>query len=73
MFGSKQHKRERLEQITQLVEQQPDHLTPSDLAKALRVARSTISYDLVALEDNGVLLAEDERARLSLFRRILRK
>ncbi|HZQ09241.1 MAG TPA: HTH domain-containing protein [Anaerolineae bacterium] len=73
MFGSKQKKQARLEQIAALVVQQPDALTPNDLAKTLRVARSTISYDLVTLEDKGVLLAEDERARLSLFRRIFGK
>jgi len=73
MFGSKQNKQARLEQIAALVVQQPDALTPDDLAKTLCVARSTISQDLVRLEDNGVLLAEDERARLSLFRQILGK
>ncbi len=73
MFGTKQGKAQRLELIATLVEQQPDGLTPRDLAKELGVARSTISDDLVALENNGVLLAEDNRARLSLFDRIFGK
>lgn len=73
MFGSKKNRQQRLEQITALVAQEPDALTLRDLAKTLRVARSTISHDLVSLEDKGVLLAEDERARLSLFRRIFGK
>lgn len=73
MFGSKKNKYERLETIAALVERQPNAMTEKDLAHALRVARTTISKDLVALEDYGVLLAEDERARLSLFRRILGK
>ncbi len=73
MFGSKKNKRERLEKIAMLVQTQPERMTPKDLAKQLRVARTTISKDLVTLEDNGILLAEDERARLSLFRRIFGK
>ncbi len=73
MFGTKQGKAERLERIATLVEQQPECLTAMDLAGQLGVARSTISDDLAALEDNGVLLAEDDRARLSLVQRIFGK
>ncbi len=70
MFGTKQGKAERLEHLATLVEQQPEQLTPKDLAKQLGVARTTIEDDLATLEGNGVLLAEDHRARLSLFQRI---
>lgn len=73
MFGSKKNKQQRLEQIATLVVQQPEALTPKDLAQTLCVARSTISHDLATLEDKGVLLAEDDRARLSLFHRIFAK
>lgn len=73
MFGSKKNKRRRLEQIATMLKEQPEHLTPRDLAKTLGVARTTVSKDLASLEDNGVLLAEDDRARLSLFRRIFGK
>jgi len=73
MFGSKKAKQARLKKIAGLVETQPHTLTEKELARALRVARTTISKDLAALEENGVLLAEADRARLSLFRRIFGK
>lgn len=70
MFGTKQNKAQRLEKLAALVEQHPERLTPKDLAELLQTARSTVTRDLTALEARGVLLAEDKRARLSLFRRI---
>ncbi len=73
MFGSKKSKHTRLEKIAALVATQPEVMTEKELARTLRVARKTISKDLVSLEDHGVLLAEDDRARLSLFRRIFGK
>lgn len=73
MFGSKKNKQARLRKIAGMVETQPHIFTEKELAQMLCVARKTISKDLVALEDNGVLLAEDDRARLSLFRRLFAK
>jgi len=73
MFGSKKEKEARLTKLMELVEQNPEQFTPKDLARLAQTARSTITRDLAALEERGVLLAEDERARLSLFRRIFRK
>ncbi len=39
----------------------------ADLARLLQLERSTVLRRLPALEDAGILLAEDERGRLSLF------
>ncbi len=73
MFGSKQGKVQRLEQIVQLLEQNPAGLSQSEIARLLQAERSTVSRDLVALEQRGVLLAEDSRARVSLFGRLFKK
>jgi CRISPR-associated endonuclease/helicase Cas3 len=67
MFGSKQDKQERLEQIVQVLERHPGGLTQSEIARRIRVERSTVHRDLAALEKRGVLLAEDHRGRISLF------
>ena len=68
MYGSKDEKQQRLEKIADLVAQRPEGLTQADLAKAVNVQRSTILRDLAVLEELGVLLAEDESGRLTLFR-----
>lgn len=68
MFGNKRRKRERLERMAQLVEREKG-ITQAELARRLDVHRSTVGKDLVTLEERGVLLAEDERGRLSLFQR----
>lgn len=70
MFGTKRSKEKRLFEIATLVEEYPDRFTPQDLARLTQTHRSTISRDLAQLEERGVLLSEDERARLALFRRI---
>ena len=67
MFGSKQDKLERLERMTELLEQQP--LSPAQLADRLNVPRSTVMRDLPVLEDRGILLEEAEDGKLSIFRR----
>jgi DeoR/GlpR family transcriptional regulator of sugar metabolism len=66
MFGSKQGKEERLERIATLLEQ--EELTPAQIARKIGVHRSTISEDLVDLENRGEYLQEDE-GKLSIFRR----
>lgn len=68
MFGSKKGKRERLEQLVGLLQEHPAGLPQSEIAKQLCVQRSTVHRDLMALEKRGVLLAEDPRGRISLFR-----
>jgi|GEM_PF-576099 DNA-binding IclR family transcriptional regulator len=70
MFGSKKGKQQRLEQMVGLLQNHPAGLAPTELAQKLGVPRSTVHRDLVALEKRGVLLAEDPRGRLSLFRRL---
>lgn len=73
MFGSKQGKQQRLERMVDLLQNHPTGLLPSEIARELRVPRSTIHRDLVALEKRGVLLAEDPRGRISLFKRLFGK
>ena len=68
MFGNKQAKRARLERMADAVGQQPG-ISQSELARQLGVPRSTVKRDLPTLEQAGILLSEDERGRLALFRR----
>jgi DNA-binding IclR family transcriptional regulator len=68
MFGSKKGKQERLDRLVDLLQGHPGGLSQSEMARQLRVPRSTVHRDLVALEKRGVLLAEDPRGRISLFR-----
>ncbi|MSP12928.1 MAG: HTH domain-containing protein [Chloroflexi bacterium] len=59
---------QRLAQITRLLQQHAEGLTQSQIAQELGLHRSTVMRDLPALEESGILLAEDERGRLKLFR-----
>lgn len=68
MFGSKQQKQNRLKSLASEIQSSPD-LTQAELARRLRVHRSSIGKDLVTLEQQGVLLSEDDSGRLRLFRR----
>jgi len=68
MFGNKQAKRERLEQMAETIERQP-RISQSELARQLGIPRSTVKRDLPTLEHAGILLAEDERGLLSFFGR----
>lgn len=70
MFGNKTDKAKRMEHTATLLEQQ--ELSPAKLAQKLGVPRSTVLRDLTALEDREIYLQEDERGRLSLFRRVRR-
>ena len=70
MFGSKRGKQNRLEKIVGLLERNPGGLSQSEIAKRVRTERSTVHRDLAALEKRGVLLAEDDLGRVSLFRRL---
>ena len=67
MFGSKQARVERLEQIVALLEQH-DTLSQAEIAQQLDVPRSTILRDLPQLEDRGVYLSEDDQGKISLAR-----
>jgi DNA-binding IclR family transcriptional regulator len=68
MFGNKQAKQERLEQMAKVIEQHPT-ITQAELARQMGMPRSTVKRDLPALEQAGILLAEDERGWLSFFGR----
>ena len=59
----------RLRRYEKVVPEYPGQVRQSDLARALGVPRSTVLRDLPALEALGLLLMEDEKGRLSLFRR----
>ena len=54
------------ETMAQLIEAQPG-IRISELAARLGLERSTILRRLPALEEAGILLAEDPKGRLSLF------
>ena len=70
MFGDKRKKQRRLEKVTETIARNPG-IKPAQLAKKMSVPRSTVMRDLASLERRGVLLAEDRRGGLSLFRRLL--
>lgn len=72
MFGSKKVKSERLTRLANYLES-TDEVTQSELARYLNVPRSTIHKDLVSLEESGILLAENDNGRLSLFGRRSRR
>lgn len=69
MFGNKQAKQKRLEQMADVIEHNPEGISQSELARQVGVPRCTVKRDLPAMEDAGILLAEDRRGWLSLFRR----
>jgi DNA-binding IclR family transcriptional regulator len=56
----------RLERLVRAIADHPGQ-RPGFLARRLGLDRSTVMRDLPALEERGVLLAEDDRGRLSLF------
>jgi DeoR/GlpR family transcriptional regulator of sugar metabolism len=64
VFGNKQNKGSRLEEIGQLVKGSAS-ITQADLSRELGVSRGTINKDLsVIQEKTGVRLAEDDNGRL---------
>jgi predicted ArsR family transcriptional regulator len=67
MFGSKQHKHERLAQYEVLLRDEPR--SAAQLAAELGVPRSTVLRDLPELEERGLRLVEDEYGGLQLLRR----
>ncbi len=64
MFGNKDEKNKRLEQMVEIIAKAPAGTTQAVLARLLGVGRSTVNKDLVALEKRGVRLSEDRRGRL---------
>lgn len=64
MFGNKDDKNKRLEQMVEIIAKAPAGITQAALARLLGVARSTISKDLLSLEKRGVRVSGDRRGRL---------
>ncbi len=64
MFGSKDEKQKRLEQMVEIIAKSPAGITQAALARLLGVGRSTINKDLVSLDQRGVRLSQDRRGRL---------
>jgi len=60
--------RKRLEAIAEVVKKNPG-CRPNFIAKALGLHRSAVTRALPALEEEGILLAEDDRGRLFFFGR----
>jgi DeoR/GlpR family transcriptional regulator of sugar metabolism len=69
MFGNKQDKQKRLERMAKVIETHTGGISQSAIARELGVPRCTVKRDLPALEAKGILLSEDGRGWLSLFRR----
>jgi DNA-binding IclR family transcriptional regulator len=61
--------RARLRRIEALLDKHPKGLRQSEIARKLKLHRSTVMRDLPALEEMGVLLIEDDGGRIGLFRR----
>ncbi len=69
MFGNKQKKEERLRQIGELLKQERNGITQSELARRLGVTRATVLKDLSVLQGKtGILTAEDEHGRIYWFK-----
>ncbi|NOK63953.1 MAG: hypothetical protein GFH27_549319n133 [Chloroflexi bacterium AL-W] len=66
LFGSKVAKHERLITIVAALTKTPGQ-TQSELARLMGVHPSTIEDDLRKLEEEGILVQEDDRGRLSLW------
>ena len=58
----------RLHRIEALLEEHPRGLRQSEIARKLKLHRSTVMRDLPALEEIGVLLSESSDGLLTLFR-----
>ncbi|MFN8485237.1 MAG: hypothetical protein U0768_19540 [Anaerolineae bacterium] len=58
----------RIEDIARMIEEQPG-LTANGIADLLGVPASSVARALPSVEESGVLLAEDDRGRLSFFHR----
>lgn len=59
----------RLQKIEELLKEHPEGLRQSEIARRLGLHRSTVMRDLPAMEEAGILLAEDKRGRLTFFGR----
>jgi Mn-dependent DtxR family transcriptional regulator len=62
-LGMRHADRERLEAIFRTVEREPG-IKAGKVARTLKIARSSVTRALPALEAEGMLLSEDGRGRL---------
>ena len=69
MFGNKQDKQKRLARMANVIERHPNGISQSALARQVGAPRCTVKRDLPMLEKAGILLCEDRRGWLMLFRR----
>jgi biotin operon repressor len=69
MFGNKHNKQQRLQRMADVIGQHPSGISQSALARKIGVPRCTVKRDLPTLEQRGILLSEDPRGWVSLFRR----
>ena len=67
MFGNKKAKCQRIDQVIIAIDE--EHLNQQQLSQRLGVSPTTIANDLVTIEKRGILLWEDKRGRLGLFKR----
>jgi uncharacterized membrane protein len=58
----------RLAQIASLLAGNPN-MTQSEIARQLRVDRSTVLRSLPMLEERGIMLVEDDQGHLSVYQR----
>ena len=71
MFGNKKSPQQRIEQEIIALEQQP--LNAEQLAKKVGTTSKIVAQDLVRMEEDDILLSEDSRGLLSIFRMFKRK
>jgi DNA-binding IclR family transcriptional regulator len=64
-------KRREFDRMDLIIKAQPG-IRPTELARRLDVARSTVTRRLPSMEEAGYLYAEDERGGLWPFRRVER-
>jgi len=64
-----QNKRDERESMDQIIQQNPG-IRPTEIARLLRVQRSTVLRRLPSMEEDGYLYSEDERGGLWPFKHI---
>ncbi len=65
MFGNKQKKQNRLQKMAHLLKASDDGMTQAELARKVKVSRSTVNKDLgIIQQETGTLVSEDEKGKL---------
>ncbi len=71
MFGSKKSPEERIEREIAVLAESP--MNAEQLAKKVGTTSKIVAQDLARMEKDGILLSEDSRGLLSIFRAFKRK